>query len=160
MRACVLKAACFPSGCKAHLSNPAGREEPSLACVSVMAGAKRRQEEERGMMITPKNSTSKVPMVSPEPTGRIIQSNSLNWMDLPGSWVHIETSGKYAEQERPNCNQMEVGGMLQGRTEAAYCECQLGVGSAHSSDEAWKVNNNRHCGAKGLTGQGTRGGER
>ena len=125
-----------------------------------MTGVKRRQEEERGMMITPKNSTLKVPMVSPEPTGSIIQSNSLNWMDLPGSRVHIETSGKHAEQERPNCNQMEVGGMLQGRTEAAYCECQLGVGSAHSSDEAWKGSNNRHGGAKGLTEQGTRGRER
>ena len=79
---------------------------------------------------------------------------------LPGSWDHIETSGKHAEQERPNWNRTVSGGTLQGTTEAAYCQCQLGVGSAHSSDEAWKVSNNRHGGAKGLTGQGARGGER
>ena len=111
-------------------------------------------------MKTPKISTLKVPMVSPELTGSITQSNSLNWMSLPGSWVHIETSGKHAEQERPNWNRTVLGGMLQGTTEAAYCKSQLGVGSAHSSDEAWKVSHNRHGGAKGLTGQGARGGER
>ncbi|MCP4286014.1 MAG: hypothetical protein GY792_16420 [Gammaproteobacteria bacterium] len=112
------------------------------------------------MMITPKISTLKVPMVSPEFAGSIIRLNRLMRMGLPGTWVHIETSGKHAEQERPNWNQMEVGRTRQGTTEAAYRKSQLGVGSAHSSDEAWKVSNNRHSGAKGLTGQGTRGGER
>ncbi len=44
-----------------------GRVRVTESCVvSVMAGSKRRQEEERGMMKTPKNSTLKVPMVSPE----------------------------------------------------------------------------------------------
>jgi len=160
MRACVLKAACFPSGWKAHLSNPAGREQPSLACVAVMACVKRRQEEERGMMKTPKISTSKVLMVSPESASSIVRSNSLSRTSLPGSWVHIETSGKHAEQERPNWNRREPGGVRRGTTEAARCQSRLGVGLAHSSVEAWKVSNNRHSGAKGLTGQGTRGGER
>ena len=116
-------------------------------------------------MKTPKISTLKVLMVSPgrrtaESASSIVRSNSLSRTSLPGSWVHIETSGKHAEQERPNWNRTVSGGTLQGTTEAAYCQCQLGVGSAHSSDEAWKVSNNRHVGAKGLTGQGTRGGER
>jgi hypothetical protein len=80
---------------------------------------------------------------------------------LPGSWDRIETSRKHAEQERPNWNRTVSGGTLQGTTEAAYCQCQLGVGSAHSSDEAWKAAlSGRHSGAKGLTGQGTRGRER
>jgi len=50
--------------------------------------------------------------------------------------------------------------MLRGKTEVACCKSLLGVGSAYSSDEAWKVSHNRHSGAKGLTGQGTRGRER
>jgi len=125
-----------------------------------MAGVKRRQEEERGMMLNP----DKFIVEGAEGFARTSKQHGyakcLSVNGLPGSWDRIETSGKHAEQERPSCNQMEVGGMLQGRTEAAYCECQLGVGSAHSSEEAWKVSNNRHGGAKGLTGQGTRGGER
>ncbi len=112
------------------------------------------------MVLTPKISTLKVPMVSPEPAGSIVRSNSRNGMSLPGSWVHIETSGKHAEQERPNGNRKEAGGVLRGKTEVACCKSLLGVGSAYSSDEAWKVSHNRHSGAKGLTGQGTRGRER
>jgi len=48
-------------------------------------------------------------MVSPEPTGCIVRSNSLSRMGLPGSWVHIEISGKHTEQERPNWNLRDPG---------------------------------------------------
>lgn len=125
-----------------------------------MAGVKRRQEEERGMMLNP----DKFIVEGAEGFARIsrqhVYAKCLSVNGLPGSWDRIETSRKHAEQERPNWNRTVSGGTLQGTTEAAYCQCQLGVGSAHSSDEAWKVSNNRHGGAKGLTEQGTRGGER
>ena len=125
-----------------------------------MAGSKRRQEEERGMMVNP----DKFIVEGAEGFARIRRQHDyvkcLSVIGLPGSWDHIETSGKHAEQERPNWNRRVSGGTLQGTTEAAYCKNQLGVGSAYSSDEAWKVSLNRHGGAKELTGQGTRGGER
>ncbi len=125
-----------------------------------MMGSKRRQEEERGMRNNPDN----IIVEGADGFARIRRQHysvkCLSAIGLPGSWDHIETSGKHAEQERPNGNRREAGGRLRGRTEVACGKSQLGVGSAHSSDEAWKVSNNRHGGAKGLTGQGTRGGER
>lgn len=86
---------------------------------------------------------------------------SLITAGLPGSWAHIETSRKDAEQERPNGNHKEVGGTSRERIGGKVCKSSLGVGSAHSSAEAWKaVLSCRHGGAKGLTVQGTRGSER
>lgn len=111
-------------------------------------------------MKTPKISTLKVPMVSPESAGRIDWSNCLTQPNLPGAWDHIETSRKHAEQERPSGNRKEPGGNGQETIEDGSRQSLLGVGSAHSSDEAWKAPAGRHSGAKGLTGQGTRGGER
>ena len=111
-------------------------------------------------MKTPKISTSKVPMVSPEPAGRIVRSQSLSQTKLPGSQGHIETSRKVAEQERPNGNRKEAGGASRERIEGAHCESRLGVGSAHSSEETLEGHNGRRSGAKGLTEQGTRGTER
>ena len=125
-----------------------------------MVGVKRRQEEERGMMKTPKISTLKVPMVSPESAGRTVWSNSLSQPGLPGSWDRIETSRKLVEQERPNGNRKEPGSLGRETIEGRYRQSPLGVGSARSSDETWKAPWGRHSGAKGLTGQGTRGSER
>ena len=126
-----------------------------------MTGSKRRQEEERGMRVTPIILSLKVPMVSPEPAGSTAVSYALTQQGLPGSWARIETSRKNAEQERPNGNHMEVGGPSREKIGGRVCKSSLGVGSAHSSDEAWKTAiSSRHSGAKGLTGQGTRGSER
>jgi len=51
--------------------------------------------------------------------------------------------------------------MVSPESAGKVCKSQLGVGSAHSSDETWKtVLSGRHGGAKGLTKQGTRGSER
>ena len=80
---------------------------------------------------------------------------------LPGAKAHIETSRKVTEQERSNGNRSHVapGIERQGTTEASRCQGPLEVGFSHSSDEGAKANS-RAGGAKGRTGQGTRGRER
>jgi len=90
---------------------------------------------------------------------RMVQSRSR--MILPGAWAHVETSGKVAEQERPDRNLLRKGGERQGRTEAKRYQCLSGVGLAHSSDEACGTRVSvRMCGAKGQAGQGSRRSER
>ncbi len=126
-----------------------------------MTGSKRRQEEERGMRANPDN----IVVEGADGFARIRRQHccvkSLSATGLPGSWARIETSRENAEQERPNGNHMEVGGTNREKIGGKVCKSSLGVGSAHSSDEAWKaVLSGRHGGAKGLTGQGTRGRER
>ncbi len=126
-----------------------------------MTGSKRRQEEERGMRANPDN----IVVEGADGFARIRRQHccvkSLSTAGLPGSWARIETSRKNAEQERPNGNHMEVGGPSQEKIGGKVCKSRLGVGSAHSSDEAWKTAFcSRHSGAKGLTEQGTRGSER
>lgn len=85
---------------------------------------------------------------------------SLIHIGLPGSMAQIETSRKHAEQERPNGHLKDKGGLNRETIEGSSCKRQLGVGSAHSSDEALEGLNGRRCGAKGLTEQGTRRTER
>lgn len=126
-----------------------------------MAGSKRRQEEERGMRVNPDN----IVIEGADGFARIRRQHgcdtSLITAGLPGSWAQTETSGKQAEQERPNGNHRDAGGPSREKIGGRVCESRLGVGSAHSSDEAWKAAlSGRHSGAKGLTGQGTRGSER
>ena len=126
-----------------------------------MAGSKRRQEEERGMRVNPDN----IVIEGADGSARIRRQHccgiSLSTAGLPGSWAQIETSGKQAEQERPNGNHRDAGRSSREKIGGKNCKGPLGVGSAHSSDEAWKAAfGGRHGGAKGLTGQGTRGGER
>jgi len=126
-----------------------------------MAGLKRRQEEERGMRANPDNIIVEGADGSARTRRQYCCGTSLITAGLPGSWAQIETSRKDAEQERPKGNHKEVGGVSREKMEGEVCKSQLGVGSAHSSDEAWKVAlGGRHGGAKGLTGQGTRGSER
>lgn len=126
-----------------------------------MAGSKRRQEEERGMRVNPDN----IVIEGADGFARIRRQHccaiSLITAGLPGSWAQIETSGKQVEQERPNGNHKEAGGSSREKIGGKICKGLLGVGSAHSSDEAWKAAlSSRHSGAKGLTEQGTRGRER
>jgi len=126
-----------------------------------MAGSKRRQAEERGMRVNPDN----INVEGADGFARIRRQHccdiSLITAGFPGSWAQTETSGKHAEQERPKGNHKEVGGLSREKIGGAVCKSQLGVGSAHSSDETWKtVLSGRHGGAKGLTEQGTRGSER
>jgi len=126
-----------------------------------MAGSKRRQEEERGMRVNPDNIIVEGADGFARTRRQHCCDTSLNTAGLPGSQAQIETSRKDAEQERPSGNHKEVGGTSRERIEGKVCQSPLGVGSAHSSDEAWKaVLSGRHGGAKGLTGQGTRGSER
>ncbi len=80
--------------------------------------------------------------------------------DLPGTWAHIETSGKGVEQERPGRPHWEVGGMSREKIEGAYRQCRPGVGLLHSSEEAAQGRASRGGGAKGAAEQGTRGRER
>lgn len=126
-----------------------------------MAGSKRRQEEERGMRLNPDNIIVEGADGFARTRRQHCCDTSLITVGLPGSWAQIETSRKDAEQERPNGNHREVGGPSREKIEGKDCKSQLGVGSAHSSDETWKAAcSGRHGGAKGLTGQGTRGSER
>lgn len=126
-----------------------------------MAGLKRRQEEERGMRVNPDNIVVEGADGSARTRRPHCCDISLITAGLPGSWAHIETSGKQAEQERPNGNHRDAGGSSRERIGGKNCKGSLGVGSAHSSDEAWKAAaSGRHGGAKGLTGPGTRGSER
>jgi hypothetical protein len=71
-------------------------------------------------------------MVSPEPAGRTMVSNSLSIIDLAGSWACIETSRKGVEQERPVANPRERGACAREIIEARARECGTGVGLAHS----------------------------
>ena len=126
-----------------------------------MAGSKRRQEEERGMRVNPDN----IIVEGADGFARTRRQHccdiSLSTAGLPGSWAQIETSGKQVEQERPNGNHKEAGGSSREKIGGKICKGLLGVGSVHSSDEAWKTAvSGRHDGAKGLTEQGTRGSER
>ena len=126
-----------------------------------MAGSKRRQEEERGMRLNPDNIIVEGADGFARTRRQHCCDTSLITVGLPGSWAQIETLRKHAEQERPNGNHREVGGSSRERIGGEVCKSPLGVGSAHSSDETWKaVISGRHGGAKGLTGQGTRGSER
>ena len=126
-----------------------------------MVGSKRRQEEERGLRLNPDNIVVEGADGSARTRRQHCCDISLNTAGLPGSWAQIETSRKHAEQERPNGNHREVGGSVRERIGGPVGKSSLGVGSAHSSDEAWKAAvSGRHSGAKGLTGQGTRGRER
>jgi hypothetical protein len=59
-------------------------------------------------------------MVSPEPAGRTMASNSLIAVDLPGSKAHIETSRKHTEQERAVANHEEVGGECERESKHGY----------------------------------------
>lgn len=126
-----------------------------------MAGSKRRQEEERGMRLNPDNIVVEGADGSARTRRQHCCDISLNTAGLPGSWADIETSRKQAEQERPNGNHRDAGGSSREKIGGTVGKSSLGVGSAHSSDEAWKAAySGRHSGAKGLTGQGTRGRER
>lgn len=80
---------------------------------------------------------------------------------LPGARAHIEKSRKLTEQERSKGKPGRVvrGFVAQGKTEALQSEWPLEVGFSHSSEEAAKTGC-RAVGAKGRTGQGTRGRER
>jgi hypothetical protein len=125
-----------------------------------MAGAKRRQEEERGMRVSPEN----VNFEDADGFARTRRHHRgvkcLSPEDLPGTWAHIETSRKGAEQERPGRPQKELGGMLREKIEGACCECRPGVGPLYSSEEAAEGRAGRRGGAKGAAEQGTRGRER
>ncbi len=126
-----------------------------------MAGSKRKQEEERGMRSNPDNIVVEGADGSARTRRQHCCDISLSTVGLPGSWAQIETSRKHGEQERPNGNHRDGGGSSREKIGGKVGKGPLGVGSAHSSDEAWKAaNSGRHGGAKGLTEQGTRGRER
>ena len=94
---------------KGRPTNPKAWEwQPSLACVLVMAGAKRRQEEERGVRLNPEINN----VEGADGFIRVRRRYPVQKMpkhgNLPGAWAHIETSGKLTEQERPTGNRCMV----------------------------------------------------
>lgn len=110
---------------------------------------------------TPTISSLQVLMVSPEPVSSTTSPHRLIGVDLPGSWAHIETSGKVVEQERPVGPPKEGDAPVQERIKAPVCERVTGVGPIHSSAEAVEVGESRRGGgAKGWARQGARGKER
>ena len=83
-----------------------------------MAGAKRRQEEERGVRLNPEIYI----VEGADGFARVRRQHPLQKMpmhrSLPGSQAHVESSGKLMEQERPTGNRCEVtaGFGRQGKT--------------------------------------------
>lgn len=125
-----------------------------------MAGLKRRQEEDRGMRINPENFNIEGAEGYARTRRQHRRVKGLSPEGLPGTWAHIETSGKHAEQERPDGYPKDRGGVNRERIGGTHREGPWGVGSVHSSDEASEGCRGRRSGAKGLTEQGTRSGER
>jgi hypothetical protein len=124
---------------KVRPGNPkAWDRQPSLACVSVMAGAKRRQEGIRGVKVNPEIYI----VEDADGSARVRRPHrplkGLRRKGLPGAKAHIENPGKHTEQERPNGNRAKVdaGAKNQGTTEGSWCQWPLGVGPFHSSNEA------------------------
>ena len=104
-----------PASCKLselvkdQSTNPKAWEwQPSFACVSVMAGAKRKQEEERGVRVNPEIYTVEGADVFTRDSRQYPVQKMPTHENLPGSWAHIETSRKLTEQERPNGNRSMV----------------------------------------------------
>ena len=94
---------------KGRSTNPKAWEwQPSLACVSAMAGAKRRQEEERGVRVNPEIYNVEDADVFTRVSRQYPMQKMPKHRNLPGSQAHIETSGKLTEQERPTVNRCMV----------------------------------------------------
>ena len=73
-----------------------------------MSGAKRRQEEERGVRVNPEINITEgaegfIRVRRQYPVQKIPKQGS-----LPGAQAHIETSGRLTEQERPISNRYMV----------------------------------------------------
>ena len=126
-----------------------------------MAGAKRRQEEERGVRLNPEINN----VEGADGFIRVRRRYPVQKMpkhgNLPGAWAHIETPGEQTEQERPigNRKKVEVGAGDEGKLEST------GVKGRWESDPLIVVMKpvkgiTRTGGAKGRAEQGTRWRER
>jgi len=88
-----------------------------------MAGAKRRQERERGVRVNPEIYI----VEGADDFTRISRQHPVQKMpmhrSLPGSKAHIETLGKLTEQERPTGNRCKVaaGVGVRGKTGVIRC---------------------------------------
>ena len=82
--------------------------QPSLACVTVMSGAKRRQGRERGVRVNPEINITE----GADGFVRVRRQHPVQKMpkhgNLPGSKAHIETLRRLTEQERPISNRSMV----------------------------------------------------
>jgi hypothetical protein len=145
-------------------ANPKAWEwQPSLACVSVMAGAKRRQGRARGVRVNPESyivegADGFIRVRRQHPVQKTPMHGS-----LPGARARIETLRILTEQERPIVNRRMVtaGAGMQGKTGAYRCKRAVGVGLSHSSEETGEGGvASRTGGAKGRAVQGTRRRER
>jgi len=124
--------------------------------VTATSGAKRRQEEERGMRISPEKFIIEGADGFARIRGPHCHVKRLSMASLPGTQAQIETSGKHAEQERPMVNHRQVGREPRETIEEAPGKGIMGVGPAHGSEEMPEVRpGGRRRGAKGGAEQGT-----
>jgi hypothetical protein len=132
--------------------------EPSLACITVMACMKRRQEGERGVRVSPESYIVEGADIVAHNRRQHLPQKCLSGRTFREQRLTSRLQGKATEQERPNCNHraVTVGVGSQGKTGAVSCKRSLGVGLSHSSEEICEgLKQVRADGAKGRAEQGT-----
>ena len=123
-------------------------------------GSKRRQEEDRGMRVSPDNfivAGADGFARTRRPHDGVKQPYRRRPAGVKGSHRDFkETHGTGESRGEPRGG----GRRVRERIEARVRQSATAVGPTHSSDEAVEVGARRHGGAKGLARQGTRGSDR